>query len=637
MCLAAVSDQYIISSALFLQSLFLSAYISTFRPSTASTPNCTHFHQSYTVFFISCLIDSYQATVLKQRTDENAKTEGSKRDSERQRVDQRAGGAGENSTDLPLANPEASPAAAAMENSPTEKPAKRKKTSLCAFFRKTWQTVKSACQCRRRGNKVAPLQPVSDTDSSDPQCGPSGLEPSVCGHLADPQPDPSCLHDNTDPPLGLSSVTPTNCDEKPADPEPAEENQTNTKKKKKKHICGFFRRTWRAVKRAATRRKKHNKVVLLCPQPDTDDDQPDPCIPDLIDPQPDPTDRPKDPKPDSSDSDHESDQADSFSGPSGLELAAPKCPGASKHRRLRDGTRFRAACFTDPTPASFDEIYVVGRKIGQGGFGTVYAGTSKLLREEVAIKIIPKRDRDRFIVIPGCSKPLFTEVALNLLLKRPPLSPYIVYMLEWFEEKNRYILILERQEPCNDLLKFMLNDMQLLDEAKTRSLMYQVALAAKHCLDRGVFHRDIKLNNLLINTKTNQVKLIDFGCGDLIKPSGYVGGFTGGVCPPEYYKDLTYRAEPTTVWSLGFMMYSLVYKRQPFRCLEDMMNGKLRFRHTISTELHDLICRCMTLDPTKRATIEEVLQHEWLSSENVRSSSASGSDQMMADDDRNSS
>ncbi|KAL0159119.1 hypothetical protein M9458_047195, partial [Cirrhinus mrigala] len=126
---------------------------------------------------------------------------------------------------------------------------------------------------------------------------------------------------------------------------------------------------------------------------------------------------------------------------------------------------------------------------------------------------------------PGCSKPLFAEVALNLLLKRPPLSPYILHMLEWFEEEDRYILILERLQPCKDLLKFMLNDMQLLDEAKTRSLMYQVVMAAKHCLDRGVFHRDIKLNNLLINTKTNQVKLIDFGCGDLVKPD-YLGGFT---------------------------------------------------------------------------------------------------------------
>ncbi|XP_058618436.1 uncharacterized protein LOC131531594 [Onychostoma macrolepis] len=304
------------------------------------------------------------------------------------------------------------------------------------------------------------------------------------------------------------------------------------------------------------------------------------------------------------------DPADPLPGPSALDPVAPKFPGASKHRRIGDQTRFRAACFTDPTPVPFDEIYEVGRKIGEGGFGTVYEGISKFLREQVAIKIVTKRDRDRFIVIPGCSKPLFAEVALNLLLKRPPLSPYIVHMLEWFEEEDRYILILEYPQPCKDLLKFMLNNMQLLDESQTRSLMYQAVLGAKHCLDRGVFHRDIKLNNFLINTTTNQIKLADFGCGDLVKTSGYLG-FTGGVCPPEFYKDLKYEAGPTTVWSLGFMMYSMIYKRQPFRSLKDMMHGSLRFKHKISTELQDLICRCMTLDPTERATVEEILQHEW--------------------------
>lgn len=106
-------------------------------------------------------------------------------------------------------------------------------------------------------------------------------------------------------------------------------------------------------------------------------------------------------------------------------------------------------------------------------------------------------------------------------------------MLEWFEEDDRFILILEYPQPCKDLLKFMLNNMQLLDESQTRRLMYQAVLGAKHCLDRGVFHRDIKLNNFLINTKTNQVKLIDFGCGDLVKSSGYLG-FTGEMafCVP---------------------------------------------------------------------------------------------------------
>ncbi|XP_043081276.1 serine/threonine-protein kinase pim-1-like [Puntigrus tetrazona] len=259
----------------------------------------------------------------------------------------------------------------------------------------------------------------------------------------------------------------------------------------------------------------------------------------------------------------------------------------------------------------FDEIYEVGDELGQGSFGTVYEGTSKFNARQVAIKIILKCERDRYIELPGCSKPLFAEVAANLLLKQAPLSPYIVYMLEWFEEEDRFILILEHPEPCMDLLRFVVHNMHWPNELQTRSLMYQAVLGAKHCLDRGVFHRDIKLNNFLINTTTNRVQLIDFGCSDLVKSTGYLGGFIGRFCPPEYYKGLGYKAEPTTVWSLGVMMYAIMCKCLPFSSPEDMMHGSLSFNVRVSTELQNLISRCLTVDPTKRATIEEILQHKW--------------------------
>lgn len=51
--------------------------------------------------------------------------------------------------------------------------------------------------------------------------------------------------------------------------------------------------------------------------------------------------------------------------------------------------------------------------------------------------------------------------------------------------------------------------------------MRQVVQAARHCCDCGVLHRDIKGENILINTDTLQVKLIDFGCGDLLKNTPY--------------------------------------------------------------------------------------------------------------------
>ncbi len=65
-----------------------------------------------------------------------------------------------------------------------------------------------------------------------------------------------------------------------------------------------------------------------------------------------------------------------------------------------------------------------------------------------------------------------------------------------------------------------------LRETVARGLMRQAVLAAKHCLDRGVFHRDIKSDNILVNTETLKLKLIDFGCGKLFEISDYEGNLT---------------------------------------------------------------------------------------------------------------
>lgn len=92
------------------------------------------------------------------------------------------------------------------------KQAESKKNSLCAFLRKLL-AFKSDNQCQHRSNRVAPLQPVCDTDSADPQPGPSGLQPTA-------------LQDQTDSQPGRSSVKPTSCDANPDDPEAAEGRST---------------------------------------------------------------------------------------------------------------------------------------------------------------------------------------------------------------------------------------------------------------------------------------------------------------------------------------------------------------------------------------------------------------------------
>ncbi len=113
------------------------------------------------------------------------------------------------------------------------------------------------------------------------------------------------------------------------------------------------------------------------------------------------------------------------------------------------------------------------------------------------------------------------EIGLTLMANKSPRAPEIIKILDWEDNEDHFIMVMERPMPCMDLKSFVKLHGESLDEGTTRNLMRQVIEAANVCVKHGVFHRDIKMENLLVNQDTMEVKLIDFGCGVQIKKFGY--------------------------------------------------------------------------------------------------------------------
>ncbi|KAL0165727.1 hypothetical protein M9458_037571, partial [Cirrhinus mrigala] len=165
------------------------------------------------------------------------------------------------------------------------------------------------------------------------------------------------------------------------------------------------------------------------------------------------------------------------------------------------------------------EAYAKGPLLGRGGFGSVYAGTRRSDGLPVAIKYVSKsRTRKRLRVEGHGRLPL--EVALMTLVNSAPACPNVLQLLEWFDRPGRYIMILERPVPCQDLETFCEVNGRL-DESMAKKVLLQLITALKHCESRGVLHRDVKPENLLISTESHDIKLLDFGCGDRLKDSAY--------------------------------------------------------------------------------------------------------------------
>ncbi|XP_056342965.1 serine/threonine-protein kinase pim-1-like [Oenanthe melanoleuca] len=229
-----------------------------------------------------------------------------------------------------------------------------------------------------------------------------------------------------------------------------------------------------------------------------------------------------------------------------------------------------------------EQLYREGPLLGSGGCGSVYAGTRLADGAPVAIKRVP---RDRIWEWARLHDGALVPLEL-VLLSMVSCSGFrgVVHLLDWFELPDGFALVMERPERCRDLWD-LLDAGGSLPEPVARGLFRQVLQAVQHCTSRGVLHRDIKAENVLVDLATGDAKLIDFGCGTILQDTFYTWmAGTREYYPPEWILFGCYHGQPATIWSLGILLYHLVCGHLPFTTREDIVRGQLFFPPRVSQE-----------------------------------------------------
>lgn len=258
--------------------------------------------------------------------------------------------------------------------------------------------------------------------------------------------------------------------------------------------------------------------------------------------------------------------------------------------------------------------------LGEGaGCKGVYRLTSPVTGEAFAVKLV-----ERQLHFNVESKHSFErEVAVFNRLRHPG----VCRLRTVISEPEYHMLVVELCEG-NELFDKVAAG--ALDEVTCRGYFTQIISAVDYCHSQKVYHRDMKLENVLLkDTVSNTIKVSDFGMAKDTNVSSMPKtkriGTIAYMAPEVADADSGYNGAAVDVWSMGVMLYVMVFCNYPFghdgdggdhtrTVLQRIRSGTFAFsRHIqISDDLKDMIKGMLTVDPTERITIAEIRSHPWI-------------------------
>eukprot|EP00042_Codosiga_hollandica_P058026 m.869959 g.869959 ORF g.869959 m.869959 type:complete len:907 (+) comp59749_c0_seq7:490-3210(+) len=252
--------------------------------------------------------------------------------------------------------------------------------------------------------------------------------------------------------------------------------------------------------------------------------------------------------------------------------------------------------------------YEIGKSLGKGSFATVKAARHVNTGEKVAIKFISKtlRDTDDY---------WRTNFYREAQILKQLAHPNVIQLYEVFETDHHLCLVTERA--VQDLLTHILEN-GTRSEAECRKYFRQLISVLDHLHQSGIVHRDLKIENLMLD-EDNNIKLIDFGLSNDMKGKKFLQTSCGSLAysAPELVGCKPYGKE-VDIWSLGVCLYVILSGHMPFpgdRVTEihaAMLDGTYKLADEFDPLLKDLFAQLFQVRPAKRITIDGLKRHEWV-------------------------
>ncbi|XP_017784667.1 PREDICTED: serine/threonine-protein kinase SIK2 isoform X2 [Nicrophorus vespilloides] len=253
-------------------------------------------------------------------------------------------------------------------------------------------------------------------------------------------------------------------------------------------------------------------------------------------------------------------------------------------------------------------FYDIERTIGKGNFAVVKLARHRITKTEVAIKIIDKSQLDASNL-----QKVYREVDIMKRLDHP----HIIKLYQVMETKNMIYLVSEYASQ-GEIFDYIARYGRMSEE-QARAKFWQILSAVEYCHNRNIVHRDLKAENLLLDSNNN-IKIADFGFSNFYTSGGHLSTWCGSppYAAPEVFEGKKYTGPEIDIWSLGVVLYVLVCGALPFdgcslQALRDrVLSGRFRIPYFMSSDCESLIRKMLVLEPGKRFSIAQIKRHRWM-------------------------
>ena len=259
--------------------------------------------------------------------------------------------------------------------------------------------------------------------------------------------------------------------------------------------------------------------------------------------------------------------------------------------------------------------YEIGKVIGKGAYATVKICKNKITQEKFAMKIYEKKILNDNIK----KKCILREIEILKKLNHPN----IVKLYDTIISDKNILLIQELVNGISlrDFYNKEIRNQRNISEKKYKILTIifkQIFSAFDYIHKKNIFHRDIKLENILL-TKNYEIKIIDFGFG-LYNPRNYLQKFfcgTPNYMAPEIIMKKEYDCQKADMWSLGILLYKLFCADFPFKGKDEkdlyrhIIKGKYKIKEYVPDLIKIIIDKILRPKPYQRINCDQILQSHW--------------------------